>query len=538
MSSDIFDSDLQEVITNHNFDESMLLVKPTSYRFNSTNRVIYKCHLCFCEINIHLRVFRNRYRGVTKHDITLCNTCNYAKKPPKSDFFAKKILPIFISQNLDPTTVIKKPTNINDFLEYNCLCGEKVSKSTETFYRYKSYFCKKCTTYKKTGPKSLSPKTISSRLYKMGFEIIDISGYQNCLSNITVKDVSTGKSFETTYNRLQQGHRSKEEANENMKLPLEEVKKRVKLAAFSWIDNKSKYINKLTKITVLCQCGREDDVLVGNLHQDRIGCTKCFRYQRKYPWQYVVELAIDKGCKIFEDQSEKYSGRDTKITFECVCKNITTKSVRNFLHATACKKCISYERYGTEYPCQNEEVKSKIQKSCKKYRETHDTNDPNIILKRETTCLEKYGVRNVMQDPIIYSKCVKKAFRFKPYVFPSGRVDYVQGYENYCLDKLLEEGYEEDDIVTLNTDVPKVQYIYDGKSHYYFMDAYIKSIDLAIECKSDYTYNCEFDKNNAKWLATTNICKKGIVIYTFNKKKKLHFKRIITQTEDYKIEFY
>ena len=42
-----------------------------------------------------------------------------------------------------------------------------------------------------------------------------------------------------------------------------------------------------------------------------------------------------------------------------------------------------------------------------------------------------------MQNPKFAEEHFKKCFKSKEYVFPSGRIDKIQGYEHYALDFLL-----------------------------------------------------------------------------------------------------
>ena len=98
-------------------------------------------------------------------------------------------------------------------------------------------------------------------------------------------------------------------------------------------------------------------------------------------------------------------------------------------------------------------------------------------------------------------KAIRSGFRNKDYIFPSGKVERVQGYEPYCLNLLLHDRkIPEDDIVVGSTNVPTIPYTnpISKKQSFYFPDVYIKSQNLIIEVKSPYTYNLELQKNQAK----------------------------------------
>jgi hypothetical protein len=56
-------------------------------------------------------------------------------------------------------------------------------------------------------------------------------------------------------------------------------------------------------------------------------------------------------------------------------------------------------------------------------------------------------------------KNVKSSYSKKEYVFPSGRIDQIQGYEHFALDELIiNEKIEESDIITGCKNVPEIWY--------------------------------------------------------------------------------
>lgn len=83
---------------------------------------------------------------------------------------------------------------------------------------------------------------------------------------------------------------------------------------------------------------------------------------------------------------------------------------------------------------------------------------------------------------------------------PSGKIVNYQGYEKFALDELLQL-FNEDDIENERYKVPIIKYIQDNKEHNYFPDFYIKSKNLIIEVKSEWTYKILLIKNILKALA-------------------------------------
>ena len=85
---------------------------------------------------------------------------------------------------------------------------------------------------------------------------------------------------------------------------------------------------------------------------------------------------------------------------------------------------------------------------------------------------------------------IKSSFTKKDYIFPSGRIDKIQGYENFALDELIiNEKIKESDIITGCKNVPKIWYNDKlGKKHRHYVDIFIPSQNKCIEVKSLWTY--------------------------------------------------
>ena len=160
--------------------------------------------------------------------------------------------------------------------------------------------------------------------------------------------------------------------------------------------------------------------------------------------------------------------------------------------------------YGTVYPIQNENVK----------------------IKRKNTCLIKYGYEHPMQNPLIAEYAFRNSFRAKLYTFPSGRIDYIQGYEHFALDQLLNcENINETNIITSRTDVPEIWYNMSNNTHRYYVDIFIPEENKCIEVKSWWTFlqhqNVVFEKQKAA-KAAGFLCeiriysKKGKLLKSFN----------------------
>lgn len=152
------------------------------------------------------------------------------------------------------------------------------------------------------------------------------------------------------------------------------------------------------------------------------------------------------------------------------------------------------EKYGVEYYSQTNEFKERIVATMlEKYGVSNGLLLETSIERAKQKMLELYGCEHGFQSLEILNKITKtNRYRIKEYKFPSGRIDKVLGYEPHMLDILLNEGIEENDILT-NFDCPIIKWFdYEEKEHKHIPDIFIKSKNTIIEVKSEYTSGKEF----------------------------------------------
>ena len=90
----------------------------------------------------------------------------------------------------------------------------------------------------------------------------------------------------------------------------------------------------------------------------------------------------------------------------------------------------------------------------------------------------------------------------KSYIFPSGTMIKINGYEKYCLDTLIQSGLTEEDILNGYKLLPAIDYVYNGKSYRYFPSIYIPSQKRLIEVNSEYAYTSDMERIYTKLLAS------------------------------------
>lgn len=193
------------------------------------------------------------------------------------------------------------------------------------------------------------------------------------------------------------------------------------------------------------------------------------------------------------------------------------------------KTCL--EKYGTISPSLNKVVKEKGKmSSIKKYGVEFYSQTNNYKKQFKETCLKKYGVEHYMKLDEYLNKC----YSYKLFQMPSGKLIKVQGYEDFIINNLLLNGIKEDDIVTntneINRVTGRIEYNDNNIIRRYYPDIYIKSKNLLIEVKSDYTYNKQKRKTHLKLNAAKE---KGfnIELKIINKKEYDKFKNKISLSE-------
>ena len=142
--------------------------------------------------------------------------------------------------------------------------------------------------------------------------------------------------------------------------------------------------------------------------------------------------------------------------------------------------------------CQDIHAKEQsIETNMKNRGVPYSMQDPSVIEKVKLSNFERWG-GHPMQNSEIMDKCFKNSHKYKEYPFPSGRIDLIQGYENWGLDDLLKNAIPEEDIITSRNIEHKFYYYYKEGEHRYYPDIFIQSQNKFIEVKSTYTY--EVDK--------------------------------------------
>lgn len=204
-----------------------------------------------------------------------------------------------------------------------------------------------------------------------------------------------------------------------------------------------KYINAHYLLEYICKCGEKHKKTFNNFQQGHI-CTNCsnekLRKERQHPYNYVLKYFKDHNCELLD---KKYINGSIPLKYKCECKNISKIAFSSFKSGVRCMKC-SHKRH------------------------------------------------------------IKNSKRFRDYIFPSGNITRIQGYEHIALNEILKT-YNELDIFTSRKDMPNIKYMYKNKLRPYYPDIWIPSKNLLIEVKSTYTYKIDLIRNILKALCVRKL---------------------------------
>jgi len=231
--------------------------------------------------------------------------------------------------------------------------------------------------------------------------------------------------------------------------------------------------------------------------------------------------------------SEKYEGSKKKLSFICAEGHPCNICIADILDGKRCFHCANerrkttvFDKYGYENVAQVPEIAQKKMETvigkygydnvakvpeikAKKIATTEELYETDNVAKLDwvkertkKTNQEIYGKDNVMQVPEIQERAHAAAKQLKPYKTPSGKTVMLQGYEPYEYDRMIRDGYLEEEIICGVRNVPVISYVKpDGTKGNYFPDFYISSENILREVKSDYTLIRDWDKNVAKFKA-------------------------------------
>jgi hypothetical protein len=227
-------------------------------------------------------------------------------------------------------------------------------------------------------------------------------------------------------------------------------------------------------------------------------CKKCadkLKYEKtklsnfkKYGVDNPFQLEVCKE-KMKKTKKERYGDENyhniEKIKQTCLNKyGVDNISKLQEIKDRKIKTCL--KNHNVKHPFQNKQILEKSKQTClEKYDVEFNSQRKDVEKKIQEkivqTNLKLYGVERPIQNKEIFEKACKTLYKLKR--FKNTNIWYQGSYELDFLEKYY------DKFTNNITRAPSIKYEIDGKYHYYHPDFYISSLNLIIECKSDYTYN-------------------------------------------------
>lgn len=354
-----------------------------------------------------------------------------------------------------------------NYIEGKCLtnnCGELFNKTFRQIVKTGAY-CKMCID-------EISKNKIRNALVK--WDINELNKF--CCNNdiILIKDYSD---VFINRNTIIEGFCKKDNCNNIFKKTFREI---LKLNGFCAL------------------CSKENG-------KSKIKATNLKKYGVEVPLQ---SPEIREKCKqtTMIRYGVEHNSQSQKIKQQKINKSLEKYGVEYVLQSPIIRekgKITNLKKYGVENPQQNKEIRDKTYKTNEiKYGVKHYLQTEEFRDKVTETCLEKYGVPHHSQNAEVAENMLNSAYKRKTYTLPSGKMIFIQGYENYMLDYLLfVDKITEHDIVMKRSTVPEIWYQdKNGKKRRHYVDFYIKSQNKCIEVKSTWTKqskNSVFEKQKA-----------------------------------------
>lgn len=246
---------------------------------------------------------------------------------------------------------------------------------------------------------------------------------------------------------------------------------------------------------------------------NNIGINKDWEIDRKL-WHFINKNEIPKCdiCGINDSRWQSYKHDYGYCSRSCssiqsmkkISKNLGSNPFQLELIKEKSKATL-LNKYGVDNISKLDSIKKRKEETMMKNygRKNNMGNNGEII---EQNMLNLYGVKNCAHLPEIADKIQFNRFKKRHLLItPSGKKIFLQGYEVGGYNLLIDEGFNENDILYRKVDMPKIMYKFGDKLKRYYPDFFIKSVNTVVEVKCKYTYEIEKEKNDIKFLTTKNI---------------------------------
>ncbi|AEA07158.1 putative Vsr/MutH/archaeal HJR family endonuclease [Lausannevirus] len=286
------------------------------------------------------------------------------------------------------------------------------------------------------------------------------------------------------------------------------------------------YVDNKTPVEYTCKCGSVGNVVSTKIVQKKnwVGCKDCSKERTKAKSMDVYGVDHPMKSKEFQEKVKetlkKNYGVDNPLKSQEIRekKNATMKKRYGKEHSAQVPEIMEKTKetnlrvYGVRCPLTTTENKTRSREGfIKRFGNGGSHSDPGVRRKFTETMLKRYGKEHALQVPElkekllntykerfnaehpfhtneVYSKVLRSCFKVKEFTFPSGRVVPYQGYEDFAIILLMQEGQPEENIISCHESVLGFMYLDGETKRKYYPDLFIPSENLIIEVKSTWTY--------------------------------------------------
>lgn len=459
------------------------------------------------------------YDSFVKEKFCRNTECDYYQHSKQLDIDERKI----IAEERGCYDIEIEKNGVNEPITFTCECGFRQTNKWITFYKDK--WCKyyNCKHYYKQ-------KEFDNQLLIEWFSIENYtvpSNFKHKKGQHHDLTCPKGHTFNCSIDMWINGARCKVCNGDGRTLSYQEIKKFYELQGCQLLYTEDDYKGNITtqKVPYICSNGHTISNLTKNCFNNRINsnigpCSVCNIEETYCNRKLMLTQALEKHNSRLIDLN-----KDRSIKYICSCGKECKTFDSNVLkdNFIGCATCAN--------PFNKKEIQDKIKQSnLDKYGVENNFQREDIKKKIKQTNLDRYGVENVMQDGKIFALQKNNAYSKKPYSLPSGKIVYIMGYEDRCIEYLL-QNYTEEQLVIDDNEKPKIMYsnpLKNGRKSRYYPDLYIPSENIVIEVKSDFTLEKEYEQNMKKFEACVELGYK-LLVYVFNKKRLMY---IDTYTKD------
>jgi hypothetical protein len=172
-----------------------------------------------------------------------------------------------------------------------------------------------------------------------GYELLE-TAYIN--ANTKMKYICNCKNESLiTFHKFKQGQRCRKCSGKE-KLTFEFVQNFFKKQNCELLE--TEYINSLTKMKYVCNCGNQSSITFGNF-QTGYRCKKCAGLET-LTYDFVQKYFKNQQCELLEN---KYVNNKTKMKYKCVCGNESTTTFNVFQNGHRCRSCGANEKLTYEF---------------------------------------------------------------------------------------------------------------------------------------------------------------------------------------------